>query len=193
MKQHKIIILLVAASFLLSACSKDRSQEEKITITIEKPDTQKSQEAVPKAEVQQNKSMAESQSRPERRPEKAARRPAADRSLDFKDVAEHLDLTKHSKQQIKDYFLSIRGKRVFWSGTVYQAKTSGRGFKILVENRNALTRSGYNIVLVKKGPTDVGDIPKGTDIRFSGVIIDVQPAKAGSGPVIVLIDTKIQN
>lgn len=211
MKPYKIIILLVAASFLLSACSKDRSQEEKIRITIEKPEAQKPQEAAPKVEVPQEKPGAESQKRevrpqtakpepaPEREPirserraEKAARPPAADRSLDFKHVAEHLDLTKYSKHEIKEYWQSIRGKRVFWSGTVYQAKTSGRGFKILVENRNALTRSGYNIVLVKKGPTDIGDIAKGTDIRFSGVLYDIHASK-GTGPVIVLVDVRIQN
>ncbi len=211
MKLANLFIVFGAMLFLLPACSKDRSQEEKIRITIEKPEAQKPQETAPKAEVPGEKPQAESQKkvarpqtakpepvperepvRPERRTERAASPPAPNRSLAFKYVAEHLDLTKYSKQEIKDYWLSIRGKRVSWAGTVYQARTSRRGFKILVENRNALTRSGYNIVLVKKGPTNIGDIPRGADIRFSGVLFDIQPSK-GSGPLIVLVDARVQN
>ncbi|MBI5848311.1 MAG: hypothetical protein HZB31_10270 [Nitrospirae bacterium] len=212
MKSHKVIILLLAASFLVPACSKDRSQEEKIRITIDKPDAQRPQEASPRAEVPERKSSTESQQsevrpktskpepapegeplKPERRDERTARPPAQVRSLDFRHVAEHLDTTKYSRQQIKAYFLSIRGKRVSWAGTVYQVRIGRNGYKILVENRTAPARAGYNIVLVNRGPSNIGHIANGTEIRFSGVIRDVGAARPGSGPVIVLVDTKIQN
>ena len=206
MKHYSMVFLLVITALVLPSCSKDGSQEEKIRITIEKPDAQKKQEPAPQHASQAKQDQPEPAkpkppAKAERPPESRQERPApdarpqaraADRPLDFRNVAEHLDLTKYSKHEIKEYWLSIRGKRVHWAGTVYQARTSRKGFKILVENHNAPTRSGYNIVLLKKGPADIGEIAKGTEIRFSGVIIDVEAAKAGSGPIIVLADTKIQ-
>ena len=51
MKTHKLIALLLAAFFLVPACTKDGSQEEKIRITIDKTDGQKAQEPVQKTEV----------------------------------------------------------------------------------------------------------------------------------------------
>lgn len=211
MKRYKLVLVMLTAFFLIPACTKDGSQEEKIRITIDKAEPQKRQERAPKAEAPVEKPASEPKKKEaapqkkiaeplpqrnpagaERRDERAARPPVPDRSLDFRYVAERLDSTRYSRQQIKEFFLSIRGKRVSWAGTVFQAKLGSRGFKILVDNRAAPAPSGYNIVLVKKGASNTGYIAKGTDIRFSGVIIDISPAKPGSGPVVVLVDTRIQ-
>ncbi|HDZ00660.1 MAG TPA: hypothetical protein ENH52_04250, partial [Nitrospirae bacterium] len=147
MKIPKAFWLIICLS-LISGCSgKSTPNEEKITITIEKPSQTAQKEKENAHDVSKSVSVSPEHKQKEKKPgSKTLRKPVAPtpsrlskpapqrsfnkpvqknklaKKMDFRSVAQRLNIDMHSKSEIVGYWKSIVGKSVTWGGVVYRVK-----------------------------------------------------------------------
>ncbi|MBN1406634.1 MAG: hypothetical protein JW956_02530 [Calditrichaceae bacterium] len=104
----------------------------------------------------------------------------------FTEVADNLDLSKHSAREVMNYWKKVNGKQVTWTGTVKEAK-AGRGkAQIMVANDKRKLSNGYNIVLITYDLEAAGNLKLNQSISFTGTLYDYKGRKGN--PVIIYLD-----
>lgn len=209
----KSVAVISAVLIVFAGCSKKEGpEEEKIRITIERPEVPAGKEEARPVEKPKDKPPAEPPSKPAEKPEnedevkpkphpedektainpeKPIERPKGER-LDFRTVAENLSIDFRTKREIKEYWADVRGKTVKWHGKIFRVKTGRRGFKILVENPAMKSKEGFNIVIVGRGQDNkTSSLKAGENVRFTGNIVKFDYGKGGLSPMVVLDEVKI--
>jgi len=131
---------------------------------------------------------------PQREETKTARATLPEeRALDFKTVAEGLDVSKHTKAEVKEFWLSVIEKQVVWTAKATTVRTGRRGFKILANDPSVPTDIDYNLVLRGREQQEKAQsISEGQRIKFRGTIASFDYGKGERGAIIVLTDVEIQ-
>ena len=93
-------------------------------------------------------------------------------ALNFADFTDHLSLEKNTSMHVSYFWDNAKGKRVTWTGEVFDVK-GGRGkAEILIANSEKPVVKGYNIVLVSYKPAQAAALKKGEYVTFSGEVFD---------------------
>ncbi|MEJ2052773.1 MAG: hypothetical protein P8X42_02545 [Calditrichaceae bacterium] len=107
----------------------------------------------------------------------------------FTEVADNLNLSKHTAREVLSYWKEVNGKQVTWQGTVQSVK-NGRGkAQILVANSKRKTSNGYNIVLITYDMNTATGLKSNQAVSFSGVLYDYKGKKGE--PVIIVLDKAV--
>lgn len=107
----------------------------------------------------------------------------------FEQVTDRLDQNKKTALAAKNFWNTIKGSEVAWSGAVYDVK-GGRGkAQILVANKARKTYKGYNIVLITYNMDAAAKLEIGQKIRFSGYL---NKYKGRKGHPVILYLTDVQ-
>lgn len=112
-------------------------------------------------------------------------------ALTFTQVADNLDLRKHTKYHVKEYIRMNRGMEVKSSGKVVDV-VGGRGkVRILVANSARRTIKGFNIVLTMYYDLDkASTLRKDQFIRFKGYLHKYKAGRNG-GIIIYLREAQL--
>ncbi len=197
MKICRILAMPMLALLIISCPNSDMPHEEKITITIERPSKSPEQPARP-----QNKTAVPSANETKKQPVETA--PVApspkhlqtdkepDITSDFITTADNLNIKKHSKVEIRDFWRSVRDTTVTWKGTVHTVRKGRRGFKLLIHNPVCESRKGFNVVLAGKGQDDIiSNVSKDNVIQFKGKLTKFSKGTDEYCAIIVLREAEI--
>jgi hypothetical protein len=105
-------------------------------------------------------------------------------NLAFGQVVDQLDSRKHTKLNVQEYWRSVKGREVSWSGEVVDVRGGKSRAKIYLANGSRPLYKGYNIVVTTHDLERAAALKKGQTARVRGTL-DGYHAK-GSGAVINL-------
>ena len=112
--------------------------------------------------------------------------PDKEKSLSFKEYADHLDYTKNTSLHVEHYWRKTKGQQYTWIGKVVSVK-GGRGkAEILVANPDRATYKQYNIVLITYDIDKAAELKLGQTIRFKGDTCNYKSRKGN--PIIVYLN-----
>jgi len=191
MKMIRIALFMFTIFSFLYGCTGRDTSEEKIRITIEQQSDRSAPEPAKKQEQTVQKDQKETESKPAA-PAKPEPQKALSGKLNFKAFADNLNVDQHSKNEIDQFWLSVRGKTVIWGGNINQIKIGRNEFRILVDNWTVKSKEGFNIVLLGLGQTEkINPLYTGQTIIFSGVLTKFDYGRNNASAVIVLRNAKI--
>jgi hypothetical protein len=105
----------------------------------------------------------------------------AEQNLSFNAVVDNLDLRKNTKLHVREYWKSIQGQTVTWSGEAFDVQGGAKSrVKIFVADRAKPLYKGYNIVVTSNDVEKAANIKKGQRVRFTGTLHDYNARRAGA-------------
>jgi hypothetical protein len=108
----------------------------------------------------------------------------------FVAVVDNLDLQKNTKLHAREYWKSVQGQEVTWSGEVYDVQGGAKArVKIFVADKARPLYKGYNMVLSSTDVSKAAALKRGQKIKFKGVLRDFNGKR--SGAVIEVADVQI--
>lgn len=90
--------------------------------------------------------------------------------LEFGTVHDKLNLNKHSQMEVKDYFKTVKGEEVTWSGVVKEIVSDRWRNEVRLTNSARSAPHGYNIVLNLNDRDQTAKLRRGQKITFTGVL-----------------------
>jgi hypothetical protein len=122
MKMIRIALFMFTIFSFLYGCTGKDTSEEKIRITIEHqsnrsaPEPAKPEPQPPTTQPQVEKAKKSALQPKEQESPDVPEKKALSGLLSFKTVADNLNVDQHSKNEIGEFWLSVRGKTVIWGG-----------------------------------------------------------------------------
>jgi len=102
---------------------------------------------------------------------------AAARNMSFEHVYDNLDPAVNTELHVREFWKSIDGAKVVWSGVVRDVK-GGRGrAKIFLHNGSRPATRNYNIVVVTFNVKKAAALKPGQKISVSGFIANYRKGK----------------
>lgn len=115
----------------------------------------------------------------------------AAQNMTFSTVIDNLDLRKNTKLHVREYWKSIQGQQVSWSGEAYDVQGGAKSrVKLFVADKSRPLYKGYNIVVTSYDVEKAANIKKGQRVRFTGTLQDYSAKRAGA--VIEISDAQLQ-
>ncbi|MBC8391357.1 MAG: hypothetical protein H8E17_02160 [Deltaproteobacteria bacterium] len=108
-------------------------------------------------------------------------------SISFSEFSDNMDTRKKTALHVKNYWQTMKGQEVSWTGTVVDAKSRRGKAQVLVANKERPRVKGYNIVLVSNDIDAAASLEIGQKITFSGVIHNYR-GRRGRPIIVTLID-----
>jgi hypothetical protein len=98
----------------------------------------------------------------------------------FGQLVDNLDQRKNTKLHTQEYWKTVKGQEVTWSGEVVDVDGGSSKAKIYVVDKSRPTYKGYNIVVVTSDVAKAMTIKKGQKLRFKGLLDDYDRKDAGA-------------
>ena len=109
--------------------------------------------------------------------------------IGFGQVIDNLDGQKNTKLHVEEYWKSIKGQEVTWSGDVTDVDGSSSKAKLYLADKSRPLYDGYNIIVTTSDVAKASNIKKGQRVRFKGILDDYNSKKPGA--VIKLKEAQI--
>jgi len=104
----------------------------------------------------------------------------AGHDITFGEVFDNLNWLVHPEEKRKEFWNSVKGKEVTWSGEVYDVEAGKSQVRILVADKSRRLFSGYNIRVITKDFSKASSLKKGQHIRFRAVLHDYHRKDVGA-------------
>jgi hypothetical protein len=101
-------------------------------------------------------------------------------AITFSQVVDGVDPRKNTKLAAKEYWKSVRGQEVSWSGEVVDIDGGSKKAKLYVADKSRPLYKGYNIVVVTLDVSKAASLKKGQTIRFKGLLDDYDQKNQGA-------------
>lgn len=98
----------------------------------------------------------------------------------FGQLIDNLDPRKNTKLHAQEYWKSVKGQEVTWSGEVYDVSGGSSKAKIYVADKARPLYKGYNIIVITGDVSKAATIKKGQKLRFKGMLDDYDQKDAGA-------------
>ena len=106
---------------------------------------------------------------------------SAQQNLSFNTVVDNLDLRKNTKLHVREYWKSIQGQTITWSGEAFDVQGGAKSrVKIFVADKAKPLYKSYNIVVTSTDVEKAANIKKGQRVRFTGTLHDYNARRAGA-------------
>jgi hypothetical protein len=93
---------------------------------------------------------------------------------------DNLDQRKNTKLHTQEYWKSVKGQEVTWSGEIHDVDGGSSKAKIYVIDKSRPLYKGYNIVVITGDVTKAITLKKGQRIKFKGLLSDYDQKDAGA-------------
>lgn len=107
-------------------------------------------------------------------------------ALTFNELEKNLDTDKNTKVSVKEYWKTVKGQEVSWTGSVVDVTSGKNRYKVSVKSGS---KSRPNIILLTSDSA-AATLKKGQSVRFKGSLHTYR--KWGSHFTVELDDVRIQ-
>jgi hypothetical protein len=101
-------------------------------------------------------------------------------NVSFGQVVDGVDPRKNTKLASKEFWKSVKGQEVSWSGEVIDIDGSSKKAKLYVADKSRPLYKGYNIVVVTLDVAKAASLKKGQTVRFKGLLDDYDQKDQGA-------------
>lgn len=98
----------------------------------------------------------------------------------FGQVVDGLDGQKNTKLHVEEYWKSIKGQEVTWSGEVTDVDGGSSKARVFVADKSRPLYKGYNIIVTTFDVAKAANLKKGQRVRFKGILDDYDSKKPGA-------------
>lgn len=98
----------------------------------------------------------------------------------FGQVVDNLDGIKNTKLHSEQYWKTIKGQEVTWSGEVTDVDGGSSKAKVYVADKSRPLYNGYNVIVTTSDVSKASNLKKGQRVRFKGVLDDYNSKKPGA-------------
>lgn len=113
----------------------------------------------------------------------------AAQNVAYGELVDNLDLRKNTKLHVTEYWKTVRGSEVTWSGEVVDVKGGSSKVKLYVADKSRPLYKGYNIIVTSSDASKAANLKKGQRVRFKGVLDDYSAKKPGA--VIEVVEAQL--
>ena len=110
-------------------------------------------------------------------------------NVSFGQVVDGVDPRKNTKLASKEFWKSVKGQEVSWSGEVIDIDGSSKKAKLYVADKSRPLYKGYNIVVVTLDVAKAASLKKGQTVRFRGLLDDYD--QKDQGAVVEVVEASI--
>lgn len=89
-------------------------------------------------------------------------------SPSFIQVFDNLDVRRNTKLHVQEFWKSVQGQEVTWSGDVFDVKAGSSKVKLYVVDRSRPNYKGFNIIVSTQDVAKAATLNKGSRVRFKG-------------------------
>jgi hypothetical protein len=107
----------------------------------------------------------------------------------FPQVVDGVDQRKNTKLAAKEFWKTVKGQEVTWSGEVYDVQGGSSKAKVYVADKSRPLYKGYNIVVITIDVPKAASLKRGQKIRFRGLLDDFNAKD--NGAVIELTEASL--
>lgn len=113
--------------------------------------------------------------------------PAA--GVSFGQVVDGVNASKKTKLQAQEFWKSVKGQEVSWSGAVVEVKGNSRKATLYLADKSRPLYKGFNIIVVTLDAEKAAAARKGQVVRFRGLLHKYSAKNPGA--VIYLSDASL--
>lgn len=110
-------------------------------------------------------------------------------NVTFGQVVDGVDSRKNTKLASKQYWKSVEGQEVSWTGEVVDVDGGSKKAKLYVADKSRPLYKGYNIVVITLDVAKAAALKKGQTVRFRGLLDDYD--QKDQGAVVEVVEASI--
>lgn len=110
-------------------------------------------------------------------------------NVTLSEVVKGVNVDDNTKLAARDYWNSVKGKEVTWSGEVAEVKGTRGEAHVYVADKSQPLYKGFNVIVKTHDIEKAGKLKKGQKVRFTGALDRYKQKKVGA--VITLGDGRL--